>query len=450
MTNNHANSPSRIATSETLPPTPAPNPIPKPHAWTSSRAHKVYSNSTNAISNIGEQRWTKQGEFISLEKFVNKNKDIFPGILRLKETSQGVEAFYHEHSKPSALTTVFSFPDLVAEYFQPYAAQAILNIPDKQQTPQVTPTNTMRKTVDWIINSESPLIKLKGGKDSMKGFFTKNPTRFPGITYLSQTLTGQLVVIFQEEDSALAKQIVNKVRDLLFKIFTKALVALILQEEHIKTKPTTNNTNKDQESDPRLRRDSSLTVKPITIIKHISVPWLNYTKRKLDTSKGTRITLQKAFMSNKSLFSGVATIGHVSNRQLVIGHNINELICVKATINRLPSILKTLYTEKSIQSLTTPTTGCNENNNRTITQRVSNYDHDRRNTVPTAQEGLSIVVPIITNVSTLVETVQGDQVIFIEWLQQLPGCYDVVHAMGATQDNQLYITTKPGTYEQCC
>ena len=48
----------------------------------------------------------------------------------------------------------------------------------------------------------------------------------------------------------------------------------------------------------------------------------------------------------------------------------------------------------------------------------------------------------------MVENSDGIQELFIEWVTNVID-YTLVRSVGATKDNQLYITTKPDTFDDC-
>ena len=48
----------------------------------------------------------------------------------------------------------------------------------------------------------------------------------------------------------------------------------------------------------------------------------------------------------------------------------------------------------------------------------------------------------------MVETPDGHSETFIEWNKSVID-YNLVISVGTTRDNQLYVTTKPDTYEEC-
>lgn len=118
------------------------------------------------------------------------------------------------------------------------------------------------------------------------------------------------------------------------------------------------------------------------------------------------------------------------------------------TVKDLQEIISKAFTAEAILFMKTPQEEESNTQGRIQSTRLGPVDQIKKVEVATKKYDMSFGVPIIKNVSTPVETVQGENIIYLDWIQGLTGYYDKFHAIGSQRDDSLYVTIKPGNYEE--
>ena len=153
------------------------------------------------------------------------------------------------------------------------------------------------------------------------------------------------------------------------------------------------------------------------------------------------------FEANKEEFPGIKTFGTAPDNSLVIGYDLKNTQQAKRTVEYLPKILCAFFTKETLKILI-PDKSCTVSESRVDpASDVSQEPQAIKTPLKALATGLSISVTSITVVSEPITLKSTVQTYLVEWAQG-QGSYDVAMAIGADVKDQLYITSRPESYNK--
>ena len=399
----------------------------------------------------------------------------------MKQGKDGVELCFKTNENFKNKKILGNLPTLVWSIYPEQAARKILTTSgmekvNKKELVEFGKLSSHKKsiltfTMTTVQNIHKVLTTKQGYQFSLFQLRRDYPMLFPGVLFFEQSMKGHLIMVYKPEHSKAAKHTIDNFHQILIKHYgtkvakqimpsiennsahnsdddTQMEDALMEDRDELTDKAGNSQdcTVEDDFEDSRLQREQSLSLSGTTVIQYQDVVWAKRIKHPLQTKDGSEMSLVQYFEENRGDFPGIELMGQTKTGHMSLGYNSRNATSATRTLRNFADIVNKKFTQKAVQQLMTPEEV--DEDIQGAVRGVSSIKKGNAGKVVPTTNGLSYFIEEICNVSTVISTKKGEQMEFIEWVQNQPHCYRFIKAVGATMEDYLFITTHPGTFDE--